>query len=193
MQLKVDVLVSQLHPQSGCQGGYQDNSYCDHDNSDPVQPGLYSLARPEEISQGLPAYPKLTVNDWNCLKRWSRQYREWESSCSRDATTAGTTLKEYETAARALKIPLQSLAVRGPNPDLGGCISSGVEGPHASAVIAVTNRPLLLPYMKKVADLAIKNRLPSMYEASQYVDAGGLVSYSADEAESFRRAAYIRR
>jgi len=43
--------------------------------------------------------------------------------------------------------------------------------------------------MKKVADLAIKNRLPSMYEASQYVDAGGLVSYSADEAESFRRAA----
>jgi putative ABC transport system substrate-binding protein len=29
-----------------------------------------------------------------------------------------------------------------------------------------------------------------MYEASSYVEAGGLISYSADEAETFRRAAY---
>jgi putative ABC transport system substrate-binding protein len=32
--------------------------------------------------------------------------------------------------------------------------------------------------------------LPSMYEASEYVQAGGLVSYAASDAESFRRAAY---
>jgi len=43
--------------------------------------------------------------------------------------------------------------------------------------------------MKKIADLAVKNRLPSMYEAGQYVEAGGLISYSANEAESFKRAA----
>jgi putative tryptophan/tyrosine transport system substrate-binding protein len=55
-------------------------------------------------------------------------------------------------------------------------------------LITATNR-VLLPYTKKIADLAIKNRLPSMYEASLYVDAGGLISYSANEAESFRRAA----
>jgi ABC-type uncharacterized transport system substrate-binding protein len=40
-------------------------------------------------------------------------------------------------------------------------------------------------------DLAIKNRLPSMHERSDYVEAGGLMSYSADDAESYRRAAYF--
>ena len=39
-------------------------------------------------------------------------------------------------------------------------------------------------------DLAIKNRLPSIHERSDYVEAGGLMSYSADDAASYRRAAY---
>ena len=44
-------------------------------------------------------------------------------------------------------------------------------------------------YEKQIAELAIKNRLPSMYEGSPYVEAGGLMSYSANIDESFRRAA----
>jgi putative ABC transport system substrate-binding protein len=104
-----------------------------------------------------------------------------------DPTTAGTTLKEYETAARALKVQLQALEVRGPNPDLEGAFREAVNG-RINALIAVTNR-VLLPYMKKIADLAIRNRMPSMYEGSAYVETGGLASYSADETESFRRAA----
>ena len=44
-------------------------------------------------------------------------------------------------------------------------------------------------YQKRIADLAIRNRLPSMFERSDYVDAGGLVSYSADDAANYRRAA----
>ncbi|MGZ8436763.1 MAG: ABC transporter substrate binding protein, partial [Candidatus Binatia bacterium] len=35
-----------------------------------------------------------------------------------------------------------------------------------------------------------KNRLPSMWERSDYVEAGGLMSYSADDAQNYRRAAY---
>ena len=46
-----------------------------------------------------------------------------------------------------------------------------------------------MPNDKKIADLAIKHRLPSMFEASHYVEAGGLMSYSADDAESFKRVA----
>jgi len=54
----------------------------------------------------------------------------------------------------------------------------------------VTSRNfVLVPYRKKIADLAIKNRLPSMYELNSYVEAGGLMSYTADEAESYRRVA----
>jgi putative ABC transport system substrate-binding protein len=58
-----------------------------------------------------------------------------------------------------------------------------------SALITIRN-PVLNRYPKQIADLAIKNRLPSMSEGSDYVEAGGLVSYSANEAERFRRAAY---
>ena len=49
---------------------------------------------------------------------------------------------------------------------------------------------MLSRHPKPIADLAIKNRLPSMYEGSEYVEAGGLMSYAANEAENYRRAAY---
>ena len=45
-------------------------------------------------------------------------------------------------------------------------------------------------YAKPIADLAIKNRLPSMNEDSPYVEAGGLMSYATNDADQFRRAAY---
>jgi len=48
---------------------------------------------------------------------------------------------------------------------------------------------LLTRYRKEIADLAIKNRLPSIYEGSDFVETGGLMSYSSNDAESFKRAA----
>ena len=95
--------------------------------------------------------------------------------------------KEYEAAAHATKIQLQSLEVRGPNPDLEGAFQAAAKG-RASALVTVRN-PLLLRYPKRIAELAIKNRLPSMYEGSDFVEAGGLMSYSSNDAETFRRAA----
>jgi ABC transporter substrate binding protein len=44
-------------------------------------------------------------------------------------------------------------------------------------------------YAKQIVELALKNRLPSMFEISTRVEAGGLMSYSADDAALFRRAA----
>jgi putative ABC transport system substrate-binding protein len=96
-------------------------------------------------------------------------------------------LSVYETAARALKIQLQSLEVRGPNPDLEGAFRDAAKG-RVSAVITARTAALI-PYPKKIADLALKNRLPSMFEDNEYVEVGGLMSYSANDAESFRRAA----
>jgi putative ABC transport system substrate-binding protein len=54
----------------------------------------------------------------------------------------------------------------------------------------ITNRDALTAsYPKRIADLAIKHRLPSMNEDSPYVKAGGLMSYAADDSDQFRRAA----
>ena len=95
--------------------------------------------------------------------------------------------KEYEARARTLRMPLQSLEVRGPNPDLEGVFQAAANG-HISAMITM-NTLVLTRYQKRIADLAIKNRLPSMCETSDYVEAGGLMSYSANQTEGYRRAA----
>ena len=57
-----------------------------------------------------------------------------------------------------------------------------------SALITVRTG-LLSPYAKRIAELSIKYRLPSMCERGEYVDAGCLMSYSANDADMFRRAA----
>jgi ABC-type uncharacterized transport system substrate-binding protein len=95
--------------------------------------------------------------------------------------------KEYEAAARALKIPLQSLEVRGPNPDWEGAFRDAAKR-RVNALVA-TNTIVLSRYPKRIAELAIKNRMPSMNELSAYVEAGGLMSYSANNADQYRRAA----
>jgi putative ABC transport system substrate-binding protein len=107
-----------------------------------------------------------------------------------DTNTTGlaTAFKDYETAASALKIPLQSLAVRGPNPDFERAFQAGAKA-RVSALIAV-NTSLLNRYPKRIAEVAIKYQLPSMYEGSYFVEAGGLMSYSSNEAANFKRAAY---
>ena len=96
-------------------------------------------------------------------------------------------LKAYEAAARALKIRLHPLEVRGSNPDLQAAFKEALKA-RVDALITITNNPLFRD-SKKVTDLALKNRLPSMYEGTTWVDNGGLMSYSANDLELFRRAA----
>ena len=98
-----------------------------------------------------------------------------------------TSTSNYDATARALKIPLQALEVQRPNPDLEGAFETAAKE-RVNALITITNSALV-PHAKKIVDLAMKYRLPSVYERREYVDAGGLVSYSADDADSYRRAA----
>jgi putative ABC transport system substrate-binding protein len=44
---------------------------------------------------------------------------------------------------------------------------------------------------KRIVDFALKSRLPSMWGNREFVDAGGLMSYAADLADSYRRVAYF--
>ena len=96
-------------------------------------------------------------------------------------------LIDYVDAARAFKIQLQSLEVHGPNPDLEGVFHAAAKG-RVNALVTIRN-PMLNRYSKRIADLAIKTRLPSMFESSDYVEVGGLVSYAASAPEIFKRAA----
>ncbi len=156
---------------------------------DPVATGIVdSLAHPGGNITGLTRLTReLSGKRLELLKEVvpeiSRVGVLWET----DDPAAAIAFKEYEVAARGLKIQLQSLEVRGPNPDLVGAFQTAAKG-RANALITVTS-VLLSRYQKQIAELAIKNRLPSMYEVNRYVEAGGLMSYSANDAESYRRAA----
>jgi putative ABC transport system substrate-binding protein len=107
---------------------------------------------------------------------------------SSDDPGAAIAFKEYEAAARVLKIPLQSVEVRGSTPDLEAAFQAAAKG-RANALIMVRS-PELRRDAKQIADLAIKNRLPSMWEGIDYVEVGGLMTYATKDAESFRRAAW---
>jgi putative ABC transport system substrate-binding protein len=106
-----------------------------------------------------------------------------------DSNAPGPTIafEEYAAAARSLNIQIQSVAVRGPNPDLESAAQSIAKG-HASALIVVSNS-VLNRYRARVTEIAIRNRLPSMCEGDEMVKADGLMSYSASEPDQFRRAA----
>jgi ABC-type uncharacterized transport system substrate-binding protein len=95
--------------------------------------------------------------------------------------------KEYETAARVLKIQLQSLEVRGPTPDLETAFQAAANG-RVTALITIGN-PVLARYQKQISEFTIKTRTASMCEGSAYVEAGCLMSYSANIADQYRRAA----
>jgi putative ABC transport system substrate-binding protein len=49
---------------------------------------------------------------------------------------------------------------------------------------------LFRPNRKRIAAFALKSRLPSIYGSREIVDAGGLMSYTADLADSYRRVAW---
>jgi len=103
----------------------------------------------------------------------------------RDATT--TTFRKYESAAVEQKIQFHVLDVRNPEPDLNGAFQLATKV-GVNGIIAVSG-PLTLSHRQRIAELLVKHRLPSMHERSEEVDAGGLMSYSALDTESFRRAA----
>jgi len=190
VQLKVDVLVVPI--QSAIRAAMQGTKTIPIimvTGLDPVATGLVdSLARPGGNITGLATLSRdLSGKRLELLKEVvpgiSRVAVLWNA----DEPGAAIAFKEYETSARALKIQLQSLDVRGPTPDLDGAFQTAAKG-RANALIAVTTAALFLR-QKRIADLAIKNRLPSLYQGSTWVEAGGLMSYSTDNLAIYRRAA----
>jgi putative ABC transport system substrate-binding protein len=96
-------------------------------------------------------------------------------------------LKEVETAARALGVTIQPWEVR---PADGFDRVFAAMGKQRPDGLLVLSGPLMGASGKRIAGLAIKSRLPSVHGNRSYVDAGGLMSYGADLADSYRRVAY---
>jgi putative tryptophan/tyrosine transport system substrate-binding protein len=190
VQLKVDVLVTRsLSAIRVAKQATKTIPIVMVTTQDPVATGLIdSLARPGGNITGLTGLTQeLSGKRLELLKEAVPGISRVGVLGEASASVAAIAFKDYEAAARVLKIQFLSLEVRGPNPDYEGAFQAAAKG-RASAIIAVSG-PLATSYPKRIADLAIKYRLPSMHEERQLVEAGGLMSYSSSDTESFRRAA----
>ena len=159
-------------------------------NVDPVATGIVeSLARPGGNITGLTRLTReLTGKRLELLQEVVPTLSRVGVLVDADSAASATALQDYEAAARALKITLQAVEVRSSNPDFEGAFHAAVQA-RVSALITVRSG-LALTYRQQIANLVIKHRLPFMSEGSDFVEAGGLMSYAANDTESFKRAAY---
>jgi putative ABC transport system substrate-binding protein len=96
-------------------------------------------------------------------------------------------MKEVETAARSLGLAVRSWDVRAGQDFERLFAALTKERPDG---LYVPGGPLMATNRNRIVRFALKNRLPSVYQDREDVDAGGLMSYAADEAESYQRVAY---
>jgi putative ABC transport system substrate-binding protein len=91
-------------------------------------------------------------------------------------------------AARALGLTIQPWEIR---------VAGGFEKVFAALNkqrpdgLYVLGGPLIFANVKRVTHFSLKSRLPSMYSNKEFIDAGGLMYYGADIANSYSRVAYF--
>jgi len=95
-------------------------------------------------------------------------------------------LRETEAAARAMGLRLQLLGARGPD-ELEEAFA-GMTRERAGALFVPADI-IFVRHARQMAELAARHRLPAMYGFREHVEAGGLMSYAANFAVMFRRAA----
>jgi putative ABC transport system substrate-binding protein len=94
--------------------------------------------------------------------------------------------KEMQRPARQLGVQLHSLEVR--NSDDYEKVFDDALKTRASALYLLPD-PVIDAHLKRIADFAAKNRMPSIFHLTQFVEAGGLVAYGVNRPDMFRRAA----
>ena len=105
-----------------------------------------------------------------------------------DGPTQSLIVTSIRSTARSLGLQLQLVDARGP--DQFDAAFAAMAKEDAEALLVVTDPTYLLPgAAARLADLAIKSRLPSMHSQRPPVEAGGLMSYGPSIVVLFRRAA----
>ena len=104
-----------------------------------------------------------------------------------DSINSNDALKRYEEAARALRVEHRALELGNLDSGLPAVFDVALKA-RVGGMIPIRNGRInrLAP---RIAELAIKNRLPTMFERTGAVEIGGLSAYTADELEGYRRAA----
>ena len=103
-----------------------------------------------------------------------------------DNRSSALSVRDAERVAKPLGVVVQEVAVRGPG-DLETAFST-MKRARADALILGENTRFVAE-RQRIADLAIRHRLPMIVAAKEYAEAGGLASYGTDYLDLFRHAA----
>jgi putative ABC transport system substrate-binding protein len=156
---------------------------------DPVGLGLVaSLGHPGKnitgfsFSVGMDIYGK----QLELLKETVPQIREVAILSNPANPSHALAIRELKVAAQALRVKFQFLEARGLKEFDGALAAMSKE--HEGALLVVSDS-VFVRQKTQLADLAAKNRLPSIYVIREHVEAGGLMSYGPNLLDLFRRSA----
>src|SRR5215212_5372121 len=158
---------------------------------DAVGDGLVaSLARPGGNVTGLTflgpeLVPKRLALLQEALPTVSRVAALWHPGAYGERTMTDM-MQQATEAARSLDLQLQFIAVQGPD-ELDEAFSR-VAGERVDALLVFPS-PMLFTERRRIADLALMHRLPSMAMGTEFVQLGGLMSYGASISDMHYRAA----
>ena len=195
VRLKVDVIVTGVNPGTiAAKKATTTIPIVMAGSFNPVEEGLVaSLAHPGGNVTGLTLDTGAEV-----LTKRLQLLRDFNPKLSRVASLTGigmaytpAQVKALEDAARGLGITILPVVFRGAD-DIGEAFT-GIRSARAGAVI-VSGGPVVLEHRVRIADLAVKNRLPAIGNNKQQADSGFLMSYGPSTADQWRRAAgYVDR
>jgi putative ABC transport system substrate-binding protein len=158
--------------------------------AEPVQLGLIaSLARPGGNVTGLTwsVNVEIIAKGLELLKEAVPRVRRVAVLSNPANPAQAIALRDVNTAAQSLGLQLQLLEARGPG-EFDGAFATMVTQ-RADALLVVADSMFNL-HRARLAELATKFELPSMYAIRENVEAGGLMSYGPNITASYRRAAF---
>ena len=157
--------------------------------ADPVGSGLVaSLARPGANITGTSSMTAEVVGKQlellkETLPKISRVAALWNPA---NPIFQAIQRREAEDAARAVGVRLELVGARGPEE-----IHSAFEAVmrERTRAILILNDPVFTAYLKRIADLSAKYRLPAVSGTLEYTEAGGLMAHGPSFPDMYRRAA----
>ena len=157
--------------------------------TDPVALGLVaSLARPGGNLTGVSNLaPELGGKRLELLKELVPQLARVAALGDPSSPSHAPQWRETERAARAFGVQVQAWEVREPHPDFAGAFAA-ITRSRADALLTLA-QPLIEVYQQQIVDFTVTRRLPAIFHRRGFVDAGGLMSYGANAADLYRRAA----
>jgi putative ABC transport system substrate-binding protein len=190
VRLKVDAIVTASgdEPIAVAMNATQTIPIIFETGSDPVARGFVaSLARPGGNLTGFSAMlHELGGKRLELLKEAVPKLSRVAVLGDRNQQNYSVQMKDIEDAAQVLRLKLQPVQLRVAG-DLAKAFSTMARD-RAGAFFVLVN-PSIGVFRAQLVEFAAKSRLPSIYSTREYVDAGGLMTYTPNRIETYRRMA----